>query len=212
MNKIARIYCRVSTKEQNLQRQEDLVEYAKSQGYYVAKVYNEKASGAIINRPILNELIEDLQNGEILIAEHIDRISRLPLDEAQKLIERIKAKGVKLVIPNVVNLQDIVPEDNMSRIVMDSIQEMLLKLALQMAREDYETRRKRQAQGIAKAKLKGQYKGRQPNWQQHEKILDLRAKGFSIKQTAQICACSEIQVKKISAKYKEHSSVLSSRK
>lgn len=49
--KIARIYMRVSTDSQDLERQESLIETAKSSGYYVAGVYREKASGARPDRP-----------------------------------------------------------------------------------------------------------------------------------------------------------------
>jgi len=39
-----------------------------------------------------------------------------------------------------------------ARIVLEAVQELLLKLALQIARDDYETRRERQRQGVALAK------------------------------------------------------------
>ena len=42
MHKIARIYLRVSTDEQDLSRQERIVEDARAAGYYVAGVYREK--------------------------------------------------------------------------------------------------------------------------------------------------------------------------
>jgi len=44
--KVARIYLRVSTDEQDLKRQERIQEDARQAGYYVAGVYREKASGA----------------------------------------------------------------------------------------------------------------------------------------------------------------------
>ena len=44
--KIARVYLRVSTDAQDLQRQEAIAEQARAAGYYVAGVYREKASGA----------------------------------------------------------------------------------------------------------------------------------------------------------------------
>lgn len=49
--KVARIYLRVSTDRQDLQRQESIVEAAKAAGYYVAGIYREKASGARADRP-----------------------------------------------------------------------------------------------------------------------------------------------------------------
>nr|WP_287320010.1 hypothetical protein [Mesorhizobium sp.] len=41
--------------------------------------------------------------------------------------------------------------DGVARIVLEAVQDMLLRLALQMARDDYETRRERQRQGIVGA-------------------------------------------------------------
>ena len=71
---------------------------ATNNGYYIAKVYREKASGAIKDRPKLRELISDLQPGEIIIAENIDRISRLPLQDAMDLVNEIREKGAFLSV------------------------------------------------------------------------------------------------------------------
>ncbi|WP_170912793.1 recombinase family protein, partial [Xanthomonas axonopodis] len=88
--KVARIYMRVSTDGQDLERQESLVAGARDAGYYVAGVYREKASGARADRPELLRMISDLQPGEVVVAEKIDRISRLPLAEAEKLVAAIR--------------------------------------------------------------------------------------------------------------------------
>ncbi|POD12716.1 hypothetical protein BKM05_27740 [Pseudomonas avellanae] len=58
----------------------------------MAAVYREKASGARSDRPELLRMIEDLQPGEVVIAEKIDRISRLPLAEAEKLVDGVMQK------------------------------------------------------------------------------------------------------------------------
>lgn len=80
-------------------------------------------------------MIADLQPGDVVIAEKIDRISRLPLPEAEKLIASIRDKGARLAIPGIVDLSDVVAEnDGVSRIVLESVQELLLKLALQTTR------------------------------------------------------------------------------
>lgn len=80
-------------------------------------------------------MIADLQPGDVVIAEKIDRISRLPLPEAEKLIASIRDKGPRLAIPGIVDLSDVVAEnDGVSRIVLESVQELLLKLALSTKR------------------------------------------------------------------------------
>ena len=89
-------------------------------------------------------MIADLQPGEVVVAEKIDRISRLPLPEAERLVASIRAKGARLAVPGVVDFTDFAKAtDAVTRIVLESVQELLLKLALQMARDDYETRRER---------------------------------------------------------------------
>lgn len=199
---LARIYLRVSTEAQDLTRQESIVEEAKKQGYKIACVYREKASGASMNRPELQRMINDLDDGEVVIAEKIDRISRLPLAEAKKLIEAIKAKGAKLVVPGIIDLSQISSEtDGVAKVVIDALQDMLLNIALQMANDEYETRRVRQKEGIELAKLDGRYKGKKPNKKNNERIIQLRNDGISISQTAKELNCSISQVKKVYAKF-----------
>lgn len=194
--KIARVYLRVSTDQQDLERQEAIVCNAKAAGYYVAGVYREKASGARADRPELLRMIADLQPGEVVIAEKIDRISRLPLPEAEKLIATIRAKGAQLAIPGVVDLSELAASsEGVARVVLESVQDMLLRLALQMAHDDYETRRERQEQGIALAKQKGVYTGRKADASRHELIRNLRASGHSIAETARLAKCSASLVK-----------------
>lgn len=196
--KIARIYLRVSTDEQDLARQAEIEQSTRSSGYYIAGVYREKASGARADRPELLRMIADLQPGEVVIAERIDRISRLPLAEAQRLVGSIRSKGAKLAVPGLVDLSEFATEaDGVARIVLESVQELLLKLALQMARDDYETRRERQRQGVQLAKAAGKYAGRVPDATTHQRIIALRGAGQSIKRTAELAGCSESQVKRI---------------
>jgi DNA invertase Pin-like site-specific DNA recombinase len=201
--KIARLYLRVSTDEQDLNRQTGIEDSTRSAGYYIAGVYREKASGARADRPELLRMIADLQPGEVVIAEKIDRISRLPLGEAQRLVDSIRSKGAKLVVPGVVDLTEFADEaDSIARIVLESVQELLLKLALQMARDDYETRRERQRQGVQLAKTAGKYAGRVADAATHQRIIALRGAGQSIKRTADMAGCSESQVKRIWANHR----------
>lgn len=196
--KVARIYLRVSTDEQDLSRQAEIEHSTRSAGYYIAGVYREKASGARADRPELLRMIADLQPCEVVVAEKIDRISRLPLDEAQRLVDSIRDKGAKLAVPGLVDLSEFALEaDSVSRIVIESVQELLLKLALQMARDDYEIRRERQRQGVQLAKAAGKYVGRRPDVAIHQRIIALRTAGQSIKRTAKLAGCSQSQVKRI---------------
>ena len=129
--KVARLYLRVSTDEQDLTRQIDIEHSTRAAGYYVAGIYREKASGTRADRPELLRMIADLQPGEVVVAEKIDRITRLPLAEAEQLVASIRAKGARLAVPGLVDLSDLVDEANgVARIVLVSVQELLLKLGL----------------------------------------------------------------------------------
>jgi DNA invertase Pin-like site-specific DNA recombinase len=196
--KVARVYLRVSTEAQDLERQEAIIGTAKAAGYYVAGVYREKASGAQADRPELLRMISDLQAGEVVVAEKMDRISRLPLPEAERLIQSIRDKGARLAIPGVVDLSDLAANaDDVARIVLESVQNMLLRLALQMARSDYEDRRERQKQGVQLAKAAGKYRGRRADPKRHAQVIALRRSGHSIARTAELAGCSPSQVKRI---------------
>ena len=198
--KVARVYLRVSTDEQDLQRQESITAQAKAAGYYVAGTYREKASGARADRPELLRMVADLQPGEVVIAEKIDRISRLPLPEAEALIAAIQAKGARLAVPGGVDLSELAAAaEGVPKIVLQAVQDMLLKLALQMARDDYETRRERQRQGIEQAKAAGKYHGRQPDEKRRAQVRALRGSGHSSNRTAELTGFSPSQVKRICA-------------
>jgi len=86
---------------------------------------------------------------------------------------------------------------------LESIQELLLKLALQMAHDDYETRRERQRQGVQLAKASGKYSGRIADRAAHQRIVALRQAGQSIKRTSELAGCSASQVKRIWAAHLE---------
>ncbi len=195
---VARVYLRVSTDAQDLRRQDAIVLDAKAAGYYVAAVYREKASGARADRPELLRMIADLQPGEVVIAEKIDRISRLPLAEAEQLVATIRSRGARLAVPGVVDLSDLtVGADGIARIVLQSVQEMLLKIALQMAHDDYTDRRERQRQGIALAKAEGRSGGRKRDLGKHARIIALRNAGRSIADTAELVDCDRSTVKRV---------------
>ena len=86
-----------------------------------------------------------------------------------------------------------------ARIVLEAVQEMLLRVALQTARDEYEDRRERQRQGIEIARREGRYTGRKADYAQHRRIVALREVGMSIAKTAELTPCSPAQVKRIMA-------------
>ena len=207
--KIARIYLRVSTLQQNLDRQRKIIDEAKENGFYIAGIYEEKASGVNASRPELNRLIDDLQEGDWVIAERIDRITRLPPREAELLIQRITEKGAKLHVPDVFsfgNLDELMGEGDflpkyLTEPLMEALQKMFLRMALSIAHEDWKTRRERANQGIARAKKEGRMKGRPANEELHKSIIQLTLNGVSIIGIASALKCSTSTVSKVRRAY-----------
>lgn len=206
-SEICRIYQRVSTSGQDLTRQQKLVDDAVAAGFYVAGVYSEKISGTIASRPELNRLIADLQAGDVVIAESLDRISRLPVAEGEALIARITEKGARIAVPDLIDLSDIIASstDPLVKIVSEANQKMMLKIALHIARKDYEQRATKQASGIARVKAEDALKplaerknqGRKADTFVNAKIVELRALKYTIAKIASTLTVSESQVKLI---------------
>ena len=93
----------------------------------------------------------------------------------------------KRQLPGLVDLGEVTAgSEGMTRIVLEAMQELLLKLALQMARDDYETRRERQRQGVELARQAGKYLGRRTDEAMHARIWALRAGGHSIAETGRL--------------------------
>jgi len=210
MNKpLARIYQRVSSDRQDLTRQDALKADAEAKGYVVVATYSEKASGTSDKRPELRRMLADLNEGDTIICEHLDRLSRMPLDQAQALMDEIKKKKAKVSVPGLVDLPKT--GDDLSDIVMETMQAMLLKIALYQCRQDWETRRERQRQGIAQAKAadklkpleKRAYRGRKADKVVNAKIFELRQLGFTIAKVASKLEVSESQVKLVCKKAKQ---------
>ncbi|MBB3473620.1 hypothetical protein FHY03_001887 [Sphingomonas sp. BK345] len=72
-------------------------------------------------------MVADLLPGEVVVAEKIDRISRLPLPEAELLVGMIRDRGARLAVPGIVDLSDLVADSaGVARIVLEAVQDMLL--------------------------------------------------------------------------------------
>lgn len=84
-------YARVSTLDQNLDRQTDML-----WAYGVDKLYTEKMSGTRRDRPELTRLLEQLEEGDTVIVESLSRLGRSTRDLIE-LVELFQKKGVQLV-------------------------------------------------------------------------------------------------------------------
>lgn len=84
-------YARVSTEQQNLDRQLDML-----QKYGVDFIYNEKMTGTKRNRTELEKLLERLTDGDTVVVESLSRLGRSTKDLIW-LMETFNSKGVNLV-------------------------------------------------------------------------------------------------------------------
>jgi DNA invertase Pin-like site-specific DNA recombinase len=80
--------------------------------------------------------------------------------------------------------------DELSARILDATNGMLLEVIDAQAAADYETRRRRQMQGIEKAKRQGKYRGRQIDQKLHNRIVALLRDDYSVRKTADLAGCS----------------------
>lgn len=191
-----RAYLRASTAEQDATRaQQALDDFAKDHGRTIAQRYKENESGASLQRPELFRLLEDATPGDILLVEQVDRLSRLTEADWQKLRATIKAKEVRVVALDLPTSHQFMTNsaagtDAFTSRMLAAINDMLLDMLAAVARKDYEDRRRRQVEGIAKAKKEGAYKGRGIDKDKHARILAALKKGHSIRETASLLKVS----------------------
>lgn len=148
-------YARVSTREQNEERQIiALREYGVQDRY----IFMDKQSGKDFDRPAYQRMIKKLKLGDLLIIKSIDRLGRSYEDilEQWRFITREKrASIVVLDMP----LLDTRTDNGLVGVL---IADIVLQVLCYMAQAEREAIRKRQAEGIAAAKARGVRFGRSP--------------------------------------------------
>jgi len=196
-----RAYLRASTSEQDASRARAALEqFAADHGQHIACEYLENESGAKADRPELLRLLKDAKKGDVLLVESIDRLSRLPAEDWQKLKTAIDSKGLRIVALDLPTSHQGIADtkgDEFTGRMLAAINSMLVDMMAAIARKDYEQRRQRQAQGIAKAKAEGRYKGRPVDEDLHKRVRELLAAGLGIRATARHAGCSTTTVLKI---------------
>lgn len=143
-------YCRVSTKDQDLTRQEESLK-----AYGCEKIYSDKATGKNFNRPEYNKLKDALRPGDTLVVHEFDRLGRnkkLTLKELQYF----KDNGIRLVALNLPTTQ----MDTTDNLMLETINNIVIELYTMMAQQEIETREKRQREGIDVALANGVKFGR----------------------------------------------------
>ena len=195
-----RIYVRASTKEQDAERAlSGLIQFSQNYGSeYVAYIENE--SGTKLNRPILNQLLNESMPGDILMIESVDRLSRLQQADFEILKQQIKDKGLRLIVSDLPTTHmQIKHDDTITTSLLELINNMLIDLLATMARLDNEKRRERIIQGLQRSGYKPT--GKKANLVKHNRIKQLLASNHMTKEEiAKAVGCGVATVYRVAKK------------
>ena len=160
-------YARTSTQDQKYSL-EAQVEELKAAG--CERLYQEEVSSVDSQRVELENALDYIREGDVLVVKKLDRLARSVADTV-KIIERLEAKKAGLKILNM-KIDTTTPEGRLQ-----------FNLFAAIAQFEREVMLERQKVGIAKAKADGKYKGRKPTPEdKKDRILELAAQGNMTKE------------------------------
>lgn len=197
-----RAYLRASTSEQDANRaQSQLEQFAADHGLSIAAYYRENESGAKLARPELFRLIGDCQPGtaNVLLIEQVDRLTRLTQPDWERLKAELAARKIAVValdLPTSWVMLSRKTDEFTSRLFV-AVNAMMLDVLAAVSRKDYEDRRRRVAQGQARAKAEGRYRGRPEDTTRNDGIAAMLSKGITWSQIQAATGCSRATVGKI---------------
>lgn len=174
-------YIRVSTVDQNLDRQLD--------GLTLDKVFEDKLSGKNTSRDGLHALIDYAREGDTVHVHSIDRLARSIVD-LKTLVGEWNAKGISVRFH----------KENMhfaSGGANSAMTELMFNMLASFAEFERSIMLERQREGIAKAKEKGVYKGRKADTERNEQILALLDSGMSVRKIALEVGCNPSTVQRV---------------
>jgi len=154
-------YARVSTQDQNLDRQLDTLKEAGCD-----KIYKEKITGTKKDRPQLDKLLEDLRSGDTIIVSDLTRLSRSTKD-LFNLVELIESKGAYIKSLKETWLDTTTPQGKLMFTFMAGISQFERDLISQRTQE-----------GLASARARGRNGGRPTK---DKKDIDMAIKMYNSK-------------------------------
>ncbi|MGL1957833.1 MAG: recombinase family protein [Colwellia sp.] len=176
-------YIRVSSVDQNTERQLLNVK--------LDKVFEDKCSGKDVNRPALIQLIDYAREGDVIHCHDISRMAR-STEDLLRLVKEFNAEGISLNF-------------HKENFIFDGNDNPMQQLMLTMLGGIYQFERamilERQREGIAIAKAKGRYKGKQINKELHANIKQLFSEGMSKAQVARTIGCARKTVIDVLKRY-----------
>lgn len=185
-------YARVSTSDQNMDRQLELLKQ-------VDKLFQEAVSGVSKDRPQLKAMLDYIREGDIVVVTELERLGRNN-QELTEIMNQIQTKGATLEVLNLPTLRGI-EDDNLRRLLNN----LILELYKYQAQAERERIKERQAQGIAIAKTQGKYQGRKALFTEDDSRLkhafELYLSGKSDKDVADLTGINERTFRRYREKY-----------
>ena len=141
-------YARVSTTDQNLDRQLEQLQKADCK-----KIFQEKISGKNANRPQLQAMLDFIREDDEVVVISMDRLGRNSRD-ISNIIEQIKQKEATINILDLPSFEGI-KDRNLKNLLTN----LVLEIQKYTAEQERKITLERQKQGIKLAKERGVYKG-----------------------------------------------------
>lgn len=169
-------YHRTSTREQHLDRGvTEITDYCSVNNLELEKIFTDQQTGKNFNRPRYTIMKEDvLRAGDELIVTEVDRLGRNK-QETLKELQYYRDNGIRVKILELpTTLMDLSEMDNsMARMIMETINNMLIELYATMAQAEIEKKEKRQKEGIKAKKARGE-------WDEYGRLAVMTLKDFAI--------------------------------
>ena len=185
-------YARVSTTDQNMDRQLDQLKH-------IDKLFQESISGVSKDRPQLKAMLDYIREGDIVVVTELERLGRNN-QELTEIMNQIQTKGATLEVLNLPTLRGI-EDDNLRRLLNN----LILELYKYQAQAERERIKERQAQGIAITKTQGKYQGRKALFTEDDSRLkhafELYLSGKSDKDVAGLTGINERTFRRYREKY-----------
>lgn len=195
-------YARVSSTTQNLDRQ---IKLFKEMGGTDRNIFQEKKSGKNFkDREVWNELMEWVNPGDVIVVKNLDRLGRNANEVRQVLLE-LAEKEISIESIDQAYLNDFLREklldkeaDSLAEAMLNMMLDTMLQVDLLRAEWERKEIRKRQEEGIARAKEKGFIFGREKNTKYRELVKELyprtrnksAADYITVKDALNIIGCS----------------------
>lgn len=149
-------YARVSSRDQNLDRQMDALA---AFGVPAANVFYDKASGKDFKRPAYRRLVSAMHTGDVLVVKSIDRLGRNYNEILEEWRRITKAMGCAVVV---IDMPLLDTRSSWGDVTGVFISDIVLQLLSYVAQVERDSIRQRQAEGIAAARARGVRFGRPP--------------------------------------------------